>query len=1807
MSTSDFESNAAQLALNEAIDETAVIANLEFGYQLHVPEHVKHIVIKNCKITCCDSMFRDNKHIESVEFIRCDFTEVKSVAYMFKNCSALNSVKFGNFNGKLLQTMYKMFQNCTAIERVDLSTFKYCENTMASMFYGCCGLRYINFGSINTSNVTDMSNMFCNCKSLVEIDLTYMDTSSVENMSGMFRNCILLNKPILNFETYNVKDMSHMFEDCDNLSSIEQHFDTSNVTNMSHMFDSANLSVADFSSFNTANVTNMDAMFKGCKIEELDISNFNFSSVKTANRMFEGCVYMTSLKLPEVTFDAEGFFGYQNQKSLIGYSNNNNGIVNFNNKQRANKHFIIAGEKTDLIVVDNATLQAEELYEREAPMTAEEFNAYLATLEPEDGAIVIDSQFFNMAGKQMIFKEGTTKVTFKDCTIPNAYRLLAAQDIESVVFEDCDTASVFDCSAMFSGCSNLKEVDMRGFQTDNVIRMSRMFYGCSALKNLDLSTLNTKNVMTMRDMFAGCSNLEKLNIASFVTCSVNDMSGMFSGCISMNIIFFNHFCNKNLIDYDNMFGAGKMAIGIMNHTNGTVAVHASEPLEVMINEHAFPVHKILNDHPWITIVHDDLKNYAINEDEVEMTVTLAAGPYESGAVSNLMLSGEGARYTVNGNLEIVHLEKDDEERYFFTIEIPVPAIEGVTVKAAHKWSGEGIIAYGENTGKYTFEYTKGLKDDAEIYLHYNRNDKTELEDVTVAYILKCNISRFEDKFAIDKDEVVQNVKCAEGYECNTEALQGSNNAYTIPVTIIASNVKKSVMDDAEGYWVSLAVEHVEYAGIDRMYAMKWSDCEETCWKPDDGETVEIDGKKYDCFSYSFDPDHRDRKGLAMIKYSKADGEEDDVVVTYEVTFNVSTYEESFAILDRQVVVDIKTATLTDCAEQPIHKLYSKYELSDVEKEGAHADYVVSATETALDLREHMNAEGKVAYWMGIAIKRMMYENTKVQYACKWECVDKALEWQDFHTMDEYDSFYFAYVEGRGNMEVYYKYTREDHEDVIVCYSIKPVVTFWVEQWTIDAPNLDIDMMKMEDFGIPKLTDLSVQFRGVSVNGSHAHYDVALINIIADMRKFINRQGENGYWISLGIKGQQLENTIISSRKYWIDEQPGEFKPVEEARSYTEDGYDAYEFNYDPNNVVYIDGDVKKFRYAYVEYQYMRENPEEREDFTTVTVRYELLFSVNIKPTPEREELSLEEFKEIMEEETIDGTLYLKNYKIPLFSSLAMPDTTKEIQMYNCELTIVRGVMQMVNDVAMVQITHEGEETRKRSFEDIDEFAVYLTELEVNDCTIVVDNCIIPSFEGFEMPELHGVNCIRFNWCKFEDDRRISYYADRDIYLRSCVASFVKEEYAITEPNTDVVAAPIVDHRLPPTTDMTSEITSVKSSGSGASYTVELTLKSDNLKKHMNSLGKLGYWIGVGIARDSATSARAYFIEECPFLPVDKVRDDEYEKDGTVYDTYYFGYNPENNVPGHIDYRYTKEAHTSVVVHYVINFDIHVADTDFIDINDEELAALVDPDEDVVELQDYNILATKFPEFDGNEIIFRHCKFHHLSHFFENTNAKHITFITCDFSEVEDCDYCFYNCGNLRSVKVEFINSNVKSVEGLFAHCASLKEIEITGCDFSGVETATKLFLDCECLKTLNIHDNNMDTANLTDISYAFRDCKALTKLDLGIFNVSNVTKIGGMLYGCETMEQVAIPATFDRSKLTSCAMVLGSNCTNVIGGGNEVIFVFPRSAYPEEVPDLLGKDEFEYGNGRKLKLPVTVIDYQVSDETVTVVVKDSTK
>ena len=122
------------------------------------------------------------------------------------------------------------------------------------------------------------------------------------------------------------------------------------------------------------------------------------------------------------------------------------------------------------------------------------------------------------------------------------------ENIVSIDLSNFNSSLIDDISAMFQGCTSLKEINFTNFDTSSVTNMNNLFKGCSSLTFLDLSGFRTSNVTDMSYMFYGCKSLKYLDISNFYIHYSTNLQIIFNNLNSLEIINLFNVQNGELLD-----------------------------------------------------------------------------------------------------------------------------------------------------------------------------------------------------------------------------------------------------------------------------------------------------------------------------------------------------------------------------------------------------------------------------------------------------------------------------------------------------------------------------------------------------------------------------------------------------------------------------------------------------------------------------------------------------------------------------------------------------------------------------------------------------------------------------------------------------------------------------------------------------------------------------------------------------------------------------------------------------------------------------------------------------------------------------------------------------------------------------------------------------------------------------------------------------------------------------------------------------------------------------------------------------------
>ncbi len=120
-------------------------------------------------------------------------------------------------------------------------------------------------------------------------------------------------------------------------------------------------------------------------------------------------------------------------------------------------------------------------------------------------------------------------------------------------------------------------------------------------------------------------------------------------------------------------------------------------------------------------------------------------------------------------------------------------------------------------------------------------------------------------------------------------------------------------------------------------------------------------------------------------------------------------------------------------------------------------------------------------------------------------------------------------------------------------------------------------------------------------------------------------------------------------------------------------------------------------------------------------------------------------------------------------------------------------------------------------------------------------------------------------------------------------------------------------------------------------------------------------------------------------------------------------------------------------------------------------------------------------------------------------------------------------------------SNVTNMIYMFRNCSSLKSLDLSNFDTSKVTTMHQMFNGCSSLAELDV--STFDTKNVTDMHGMFANCSGLTELDVSNFDTSNVTTMTGMFQNDSGLTEIDITGFNTENAKSISGMFMG--CTRL--------------------------------------------------------------
>ena len=167
-----------------------------------------------------------------------------------------------------------------------------------------------------------------------------------------------------------------------------------------------------------------------------------------------------------------------------------------------------------------------------------------------------------------------------------------------------------------------------------------------------------------------------------------------------------------------------------------------------------------------------------------------------------------------------------------------------------------------------------------------------------------------------------------------------------------------------------------------------------------------------------------------------------------------------------------------------------------------------------------------------------------------------------------------------------------------------------------------------------------------------------------------------------------------------------------------------------------------------------------------------------------------------------------------------------------------------------------------------------------------------------------------------------------------------------------------------------------------------------------------------------------------------------------------------------------------------------------------------------------------------------------------SNASHIKTVSfdasfADYDGLTSTKYWFNNCSSLQTINglVNLNTANVTDMSYMFYCCYSLTSLDLSNFNTSNATNMRNMFYYCNGLTVLDI--NGWNTQNVTNMNDMFANCGSLTELDINGWNTQNVTNMECIFAGCSSLTGLDING-WNTQNVTNMGGIF-AGCSSLIG------------------------------------------------------------
>ena len=131
---------------------------------------------------------------------------------------------------------------------------------------------------------------------------------------------------------------------------------------------------------------------------------------------------------------------------------------------------------------------------------------------------------------------------------------------------------------------------------------------------------------------------------------------------------------------------------------------------------------------------------------------------------------------------------------------------------------------------------------------------------------------------------------------------------------------------------------------------------------------------------------------------------------------------------------------------------------------------------------------------------------------------------------------------------------------------------------------------------------------------------------------------------------------------------------------------------------------------------------------------------------------------------------------------------------------------------------------------------------------------------------------------------------------------------------------------------------------------------------------------------------------------------------------------------------------------------------------------------------------------------------------------------------------FRNLRKLETITgLEYLNTEkVSDMSYMFTSCSALTSLDVTKFNTANVTDMNRMFYSCSALTTLDV--TKFNTGNVTNMSFMFTGCSKLTPLDVTKFNTEKVSDMSFMFMNCESLTSLDV-TNFNTEKVSDMSFM----------------------------------------------------------------------